>query len=447
MFTGDPFMKVLIVSAPAIGHLNPLLAITHGLLNDGHDVTILTGSILRSRVEASGAKFRTLSGNADLDSNDLHAIIPELKDIEPGPEWLSLVLQRLFVDTIPAQYEGVQQAVRDIQPDVIVGENMMFGMLPLLLGPRANRPPVVLCGTSVLHAARDDGAPLFIGLAHAATQTERDRYAEIAADYDRVVDAPVNCRLNGVLAKLGVGPLSIPMFYSGSTFADAFLQLTVPSFEFPRAKLPPAVRFVGRPPIVPNQAPVPPWADELDGSRKVVLVTQGTVANHDFGLLVAPTLAALADEKDLLVVVTTGGRAVDTIPGTIPANARVASYLPFEWMLEKVDVLVTNGGYGSVNQALSFGVPIVAAGQTEDKPDVNARIAWSGAGIDLATNQPSPQAVREAVRALLDQPSARAKAIAAEFAEIDTRAEIVRIINEVVNGQTMPRVRAGMAAG
>ena len=35
-----------------------------------------------------------------------------------------------------------------------------------------------------------------------------------------------------------------------------------------------------------NQAPLPSWAHELDGSRKVVLVTQGTVANYNFDLLV-----------------------------------------------------------------------------------------------------------------------------------------------------------------
>ena len=35
------------------------------------------------------------------------------------------------------------------------------------------------------------------------------------------------------------------------------------------------------------------------------------------------------------------------------------SYLPFDWLLPKVDVLVTNGGYGSVNQAMSFGIPLV----------------------------------------------------------------------------------------
>ena len=53
----------------------------------------------------------------------------------------------------------------------------------------------------------------------------------------------------------------------------------------------------------------------VSSSRKVVLVTQGTVANHDFGLLVGPTLAALAGEPDILTVVTAGGRARDAVPG------------------------------------------------------------------------------------------------------------------------------------
>lgn len=94
----------------------------------------------------------------------------------------------------------------------------------------------------------------------------------------------------------------------------------------------------------------------MDGSRKVVLVTQGTVANHDFGLLVRPTLEALAAERDLLVVATAGGRPVDAIPDPMPDNARVVSYLSFEWILPRTDVFVTNGGYGSVNQAMSLGL-------------------------------------------------------------------------------------------
>ena len=229
-----------------------------------------------------------------------------------------------------------------------------------------------------------------------------------------------------------------PLFESVVELSDAYLQLSVPSFEFPRKRLPGTVHFVGTPPIIPNQAPVPPWAGDLDGTRKVALVTQGTVANHDFGLLVAPALEALADEPDLLVVVTTGGRPVDAIPGVIPSNGRVASYLPFEWILPKTDVFVTNGGYGSVNQAISFGIPIVSAGLTEDKPAVNARVAWSGVGIDLATNQPDPNILRGAVRAVLEEPRYRMRAasMADEFTKYNTRSLIVRIITGAARQST-----------
>jgi MGT family glycosyltransferase len=447
MFSLEDHMKVLIASTPATGHLNPLLAVARGLIEERHDVTFLTGSVLRSRVEAIGAGFRALPAGADFDLRVMDEVVPELKTIAPGPQWLRVAMERLFVDAIPAQHAGLQLALRDVRPDVIVGDDMFFGVLPMLLGQRANRPPVVLCGTSILHWTRDDGAPLFLGLPPATTQADRDKYAVIAQEFDGIVNEPVTERLNGVLAKFGVGPLSMPMFESVVALADAYLQLSVPSFEFPR-KLPPTVHFVGTPPIIPNQAPVPPWAADLDGTRKVVLVTQGTVANHDFGLLVAPTLAALADEPDLLVVVTTGGRSVDTIPGAIPSNARVASYLPFEWILRKADVFVTNGGYGSVNQAMSCGIPIVTAGLTEDKADVNARIAWSGVGINLATNQPDPKVLRGAVRAVLEQPGYRMRAasMADEFAKRDTRSLIVRIINEAATGKKAPARRKTAAA-
>jgi UDP:flavonoid glycosyltransferase YjiC (YdhE family) len=137
-------------------------------------------------------------------------------------------------------------------------------------------------------------------------------------EHDRIVYQPVADRLNRSLATLGVGPLSTTLFDSVVELADAYLQLTVPSFEFPRA-IPASVHFVGTPPIIPGQAPLPSWADELDGSRKVVLVTQGTVANHNLGLVIGPTIQALGHEPDLLVVATAGGRPIDAIPGPMRA--------------------------------------------------------------------------------------------------------------------------------
>ena len=425
-------MKILIASTPATGHLNPLLAIGRILIAEGHEVVGLSGSALRERIESIGAGFRPFPPGADFDLSDIISVAPELKNTPPGSEWLRIAMERLFVDPLLAQHKGLQQVLRDFPADVIIGDDMIFGVLPMLLGPRSKRPPIVLCGTSILHWRREDKAPTFLGLPPATTPAQLEDYAAIACEHDRTVDQPVTLRLNRSLKVLGVGPLSTTLFDSVVELADAYIQLTVPSFEFPR-DTPPSVQFIGTLAIIPNQAPVPTWTHELDGRRKVVLVTQGTVANHDFGLLVVPTLAALAEEPDLLVVVTAGGRPVDAIPGPIPGNARLASYLPFEWMLPKVDVFVTNGGYGSVNQAMSFGIPLVTAGLTEDKADVNARVAWSGVGIDLRTNEPTPQALREAIRTVLDKPDYRshASSMAKEFAGIDTRSEILRIVSQV----------------
>ena len=426
-------MKILIPSVPASGHLNPLLAIARILLSEGHEVAFLTGSAFRDRIDSSGCKFFALPADADFEPHDIRSKVPELKSIPPGLEWLRVACERIFADAIPAQHQGLQQSLQKFSADVIVGDDMFFGILPMLLGLRAERPPVVICGTSILHWAREDGAPNFIGLPPATTAEQRAEYAAKAREYDEAVDRPVIHRVNQALKGLGNGRLSMPLFHSVVELADAYMQLSVPSFEFPR-EMPSSVHFVGTPPIISGQVPLPPWADDLDGSSKVILVTQGTVANHNFDLLVAPTLAALANEPDVLVVATAGGRPIEAIPGPIPSNARIASFLPFEWLLPRVSVLVTNGGYGSVNQAMSCGIPLVTAGLTEDKADVNARVAWSGVGINLATNEPTQEALRKAVRTVLDRPAYRLRAsqMASEFAGIDTRSEIVQIINQVV---------------
>jgi UDP:flavonoid glycosyltransferase YjiC (YdhE family) len=97
---------------------------------------------------------------------------------------------------------------------------------------------------------------------------------------------------------------------------------------------------------------------------------------------------------------------------------------------------------------MSFGIPLVTAGLTEDKADVNARVAWSGVGINLATNEPTPQALCAAVRAVLDTPNYRSRAslMAGEFEAIDTRSEIVRIVDRTAHSANREARQTVMAA-
>lgn len=420
-------MKFLLASTPATGHLNPMLSIGRILIAAGHEVAVLTSDIFRSNAEEIGASFHSLPYGANLDFRKIETIIPDIAQIPLGPQRRVATLASLFVDVVPSQSAGLDKVLADYPADVILADNTFFGIFPMLLGPRSARPAIAVCGTMFLHAPRDDGAPTFLGLPPARTAAERIAYAAEAAKQDRLVNQPALDRLNHLLKEMGSPPLSMNFHDAAVLLPDLFLQMTVPGFEYPRENLPASVVFAGALPIVPEQAPSPDWADDLDGSRKVVLVTQGTVSNLDFNQLIVPTLKALADRPDILVVITAGGRAAKALPAPLPANVRTADYLPFDWLLPKVDVFVTNGGYGSVNQALSHSIPIVGAGVTEDKADVTARIAWSGAGINLATSTPTELMVRDAVLAILGVPTyrLRAEALAAEFFATDTRSIIL----------------------
>jgi UDP:flavonoid glycosyltransferase YjiC (YdhE family) len=222
------------------------------------------------------------------------------------------------------------------------------------------------------------------------------------------------------------------------TWADAIVQFTVPSFEYPRSDAPASLHFVGPLGATGSQAPLPDWWGELDGSRPVVHVTQGTVANKDYAQAIEPALEALADQ-DVLIAVSTGGRPLHTLPA-LPANARAAEYLPYDELLPRTDVFVTNGGYGGVQYALRYGVPIVSTGGKEDKPEVGARVAWSGSGLRLRTERPTATALRRAVLAALREPCYRqaSRRIAADMRAYKGLTALIEVVQRQSAGKGSP---------
>jgi MGT family glycosyltransferase len=423
-------MKIILASVPLTGHLNPVLSIGRVLVEEGHEVVGLGPKVFRERIEQIGATFRAFSGDADLDLRDFAAAYPEFQTMAPGVEMTRFYFERVFADPLLDQYKSIQETLNSFSADLIVADVLFLGVLPMLLNRTATRPAVLFVSSTYLLWHREDMAPCNMGLPPAAPGA----YEPFATEMNRSFMAPFMKYLNLKLTGSGFQPLEVNILDAVYALPDACLQLTIPSLEFPRPDLPSSLRFVGIMPILPNQAPLPPWASELEGQRKVVFVTQGTLSNHDFGQLILPTIEALGSEPDVLVVVSTGGRPSSDLPSPLPNNVRVATYLPYEWLLPKVDVFVTNGGYGTVNQALSQGVPLVTAGLTEDKADVNARVQWSGAGIDLGTNSPSSKELHEAIMSVLNNETYRIRAaeLAAEFGEINTRGEILNVVDQLV---------------
>ncbi|XUL88048.1 nucleotide disphospho-sugar-binding domain-containing protein [Streptomyces galilaeus] len=427
--------RVVLAASPIYGHFTPVRAIAADLVRRGHHVTVTTGSKYREAVEAVGARFAPLLGAADFDGDDVPALFPEIPSIPPGPELLGFGLRHLFIDPVPDQHRTVQwllaEAEADGEPVVLLHETGFLGAWPTRFGAGGLRPAAVVgLGVVPLTISSEDTAPFGLGLPPDSSPEGRERNRAANTTVRETVFGATQEHLVKVLASCGVTE-PVPFVLDGmSRVPDRFLQLSIARLDYPRGDLPDSIRYVGALPAGSGQkAGLPEWWDEVVSARRVVVVSQGTAANVDFTELVQPTLDALAD-LDVLVVATLGREAV---LDRVPANARVAEFVPFDELLPHTDVLVSNGGYGGVQQALGLGVPMVLAGQTEDKTEVTARAAWTGAAIDLATQHPNAEDVRAAVETVFAEPSYRERAaeLAAEYARHDALTAIHETVTEL----------------
>lgn len=209
---------------------------------------------------------------------------------------------------------------------------------------------------------------------------------------------------------------------------ERFLQLATTALEYERDDLPSGVRFVG-----PLRSGCQPAAEETlweaDDRRPLVIVSQGTLANVDLHQLIVPTLQALA-HLPVRVLATTGGRATEALMEALPGNARVREFISFGRWLPETALLITNGGYGSINYALDCGVPLIVAGTGEDKLEAAARVVAAGCGISLHTSTPTAEQIPAATMRILQQPIYRQRAalVREDYARHDA---LTAIANEV----------------
>jgi UDP:flavonoid glycosyltransferase YjiC (YdhE family) len=400
--------SILIASVPIHGHVTPLLAVARHFIERGYRVRFLTGARFAAAVRDTGAQHIPLPAAADFDDRiDLNDRFPGRAALS-GAKAIAFDVVELFTRPAAAQHAAVMRA-QAVDPAHALLADPAFAGAALVIGhPRHARPAVVMCGVLPLSLASRDTAPFGMGLRPWAGPAGRVRNAVLAALAGRML-APAQRLADETHRRLHGTGMPGPML-DWARRADAIAQFTVPEFEYPRSDAPAQLHFVGPISAFGSPAPLPAWWSDLDGTRPVVHVTQGTIANKDFGQLIAPALQALADE-DVLVVVSTGGRPLASLP-PLPANARAAEYLPYDELLPKTAVFVTNGGYGGVQYALRYGVPIVASGGQEDKPEVGARVAWSGVGRRLRHISPRIPALRDAIRAVLHESRYRSAATA-----------------------------------
>ncbi|MFV9635935.1 glycosyltransferase [Mycobacterium neumannii] len=106
-------------------------------------------------------------------------------------------------------------------------------------------------------------------------------------------------------------------------------------------------------------------------------------------------------------------------------------------LFPRTAVFVTNGGYGGVQYALRYGVPIVATGGKEDKPEVGARVQWAGVGRRIRSERPTARALRREILRVIDEPRYRQAStrIAADMAASPGFAEVAAVVDGLVARQ------------
>jgi UDP:flavonoid glycosyltransferase YjiC (YdhE family) len=397
--------RVLVASLPFAGHVGPTAALAGELVRRGHEVVAYTGKKYGQRFTAAGASWLPWTSATDFDDADLAATFPKIgngKGLRGGTANGTYIL----FGTAPGQLADLLAA----EPfDLLVTDQLAFGA-----GVAAEARKVRYASVAVVPlmlTSRDVPIP---GLAPPTGRAGRIRDAALNAVLRPLSGSVVDRRLNRMRRSAGLAPIHTRRMMDSTHSPDLVLAQGVPGLDYPRSDLPARVHYVGRlaaPSPAGAEALLPAWWPDVlaarAAGRTVVHVTQGTL-DVDPADLIRPALTGLSDE-DVLVIVTTGGAPAATL-GPVPANARVASFLPHDRLLPLVDVMITNGGWGGVLAATEAGVPLIVAGDSLDKPDVARRVAWSGVGLDLRTGHPTPDRVRAAVAQIRANPSFRTRA-------------------------------------
>jgi MGT family glycosyltransferase len=405
---------ILIYTIGSKSHILPFTPVVRELKKRGHRVLWLCDEACRSLIEGSGAEFRSTRR-----APPTAGIVEALRDVR-GRARAGAIAEHMLVRPVAGLLEDLREALAGFPADLLLADSFCFAARFL---SESGGPPWAILNVTVCMAWTPEVGPHGPGFPPSRSVLDRLKYKAILARLVKTAYARPYDELDSIRAGLGLRPLERTHIFNHLVSPYLLLQPCTPLFEYPRRPFPASLRFIG--PLLPSVGPdfiEPEWWAELDSGKPVVLLTQGTVANSGRALI-QTAAEALADEE-LLVVLTTGGSS-SCLPDSLPANFRVADYIPYAAILPKVSVFVTNGGYGAVNAALAHGVPIVGAGDSEEKPEICARVAWSGAGIDLRSGSPGAAELKSAVRRLLSDPryKDRAKAIQADYAAHDAPRE------------------------
>ncbi len=418
--------KYLLNTATVEGHLNPVLPISRQLVNRGHEVIWISGRGFSGRIEKTGARFHPWPEEMDTTVRDKFEILPRLAELS-GFAAVKYLLHH-SVEIVPLEINTIDSVLEFFSADVLVSDPYILG--PYVKSKLSGIPSALVSFTPLALSSRDT-APYGLGILPGTSFLTRTRNHLLNLIAETIMFKDLDRHANKILKELGHSPLQDSFLRVAFDLPDLVIHTSTKAFEYPRSDIPGHIHFVG-PILLPavKDFDAPEWWPSLKDPKPVILVNQGTMSVDPDDLII-PTVQGLKDEQ----VITIAVPVKDADMMNIPENTQTSTFIPFGNLLQHIDVMVTNGGFGGVQNALVKGVPLIVAGNTEDKMEVAARVEWTGAGINLRKKRPSPEQIHDAVKEVLGNPFYRenARRIQKDFAGYDAPVGAVELLEGLVS--------------
>ncbi len=358
----DVAMRILVSTAPGVGHLLPILPLARAARDRGHEVVVAGGSSLTPIIAAAGFRHEPI-GPATI--GEMFRGLPDLSNV-PARERVLVTMPHVFCEGIaPALADGVAELFGRWRPDVIVHEDMDFGSG--IAAERDGIPHVTVQATA--------WRPHIQALARTALEPLRDRYGLVREGHPE------------------------------GLFGRLFFTTRPPSLRDPEAPRPSASAELR--PVADDilEAGAGPAGDPFGppDDRPRVAITLGTINNTQVALLRTLIEGSVAAGAHVVV-------ALGADPGSlahVPDGVAVHAYIPMSELLPTSDVVVYHGGSGTMLAALAAATPMVIVPLAADQPDNGDRCEAAGVARIVPLDIADSTAIRLAVQAVLTDPTYR----------------------------------------
>jgi UDP-N-acetylglucosamine:LPS N-acetylglucosamine transferase len=385
-------MRVLITSTPGIGHVYPVLPLARALRHAGHELLWVIAEEGEELVRHHGFAVAVAGMNVDERRATLGSRFAEIMRLPPRSRRGHFFAGLFARGAAPKTVNQLGPIFDRFNPDVVIHE----------IGELAAAPHAV---------AR--------GLPHATVA-----YSGALAD---LAVTMVEEALVAVWATLGLAPPS---------WSDIAGDVYFHPFPASMGQAPTIDRVHELRPADAAGDPVdaPDWLSSFGRDRRGVYVTAGTTP---IVATLAPwraTFDALAS-IDVDVLATIGPQFPIDDLGPLPANVRVERFVPQSLVLDRVGVVLSHGGAGTLLAAARVGVPQLTIPTWADQWENADAVAHAGAGIVLEHDQHDSASIRAALERLLHDGTYRdaAARLAGDIAAMPTASDHVTTIEQLVS--------------